>query len=49
MRPHPQCYTCLKWGDCTRKPEVFGDCYGYDPIPEPEPCEAETRPMFEEV
>ena len=54
---HPSCYTCLHDNggspcDDRRRPEALDpmrECLGYAPIPEPEPCEAETRPMFEEV
>ena len=48
-----QCYACLKWGGASCDGGILrviaGNCPGHDPIPEPEPCEAETRPMFEEV
>lgn len=49
------CYCCLSWDretwSCNKGVlSVHGErCYGLNPIPEPEPCEAETRPMFEEV
>ena len=51
------CYGCLSWdritGTCAKGILSIGGtgtshCYGLNPIPEPEPCEAETRPMFEE-
>lgn len=46
------CYCCISWKDGCAKGilAVHGErCYWCNPIPEPEPCEAETRPMFGEV
>ena len=45
------CYGCLSWDDGCAKGmiRVPGHCYGYDPIPEPEPCERETGMLFTEV
>ena len=49
------CYCCLSWdritGTCAKGilSVPWAHCYGLNPIQEPEPCEAETRPMFEEV
>ena len=45
------CYCCLNWDKGCAKGilAVHGErCYGVNPIPEPEPCEAETMVLFGE-
>ena len=45
------CYGCLSWDNRGAKGILSvpgGRCYGLNPIPEPEPCEAETMVLFGE-
>ena len=52
MRPHADCFCCLKWhGACeeVRKPLQTQGCPGCVTAVEPQGEEAETLPLFGEV